>query len=74
MLIELSTDNGATWKKIYTSSSFDFNNQYQLLVPNTPSDSCIIRISDYYNSNISDTSGLFAISGELILANTREQL
>ena len=65
LLIELSTDNGATWEKIYTSSSFDFSNQYQLIVPNTPSDSCLIRISDYYNSDISDTSGLFAISGEL---------
>lgn len=65
ILIELSTDNGATWKKIYTSSSFDFNNEYQLLVPDTKSDSCFIRISDYYNPGIADTSGLFAISGEL---------
>ncbi len=65
MLIELSIDNGTTWKKIYTTNSFSLNNQYQLIVPNTPSDSCLIRISDYYNSDISDTSGLFAISGEL---------
>jgi photosystem II stability/assembly factor-like uncharacterized protein len=65
ILIELSTDNGAAWKKIYTSSSFDFNNEYQLLVPDTKSDSCFIRISDYYNPGIADTSGLFAISGEL---------
>ncbi|MGA9294321.1 MAG: YCF48-related protein [Ignavibacteriaceae bacterium] len=65
LLIELSTDNGSTWKKIYKSSEFDFENQYQLIVPNTPSDSCLIRISDYNNSNISDTSGLFVISGEL---------
>ncbi len=65
LLIELSTNNGYSWEKIYKSSSFDFNNQYQLIVPNTPSDSCLIRISDYNNSNISDTSGLFAISGEL---------
>ena len=65
VLIELSTDSGVTWKKIYTSSSFDFSNQYQIVVPNTPSDSCLVKISDYYNSNVSDTSGLFSISGVL---------
>ena len=65
LLIELSTDNGYSWKKIYKSGSLDFENQYQLVVPNTPSDSCLIRISDYNNSNVSDTSGLFTISGEL---------
>ncbi|MEJ2616351.1 MAG: YCF48-related protein [Ignavibacteriaceae bacterium] len=65
LLIELSTDNGYSWKKIYKLNSLDFENQYQLIVPNTPSDSCLIRISDFNNSNISDTSGLFTISGEL---------
>ena len=65
LLIELSTDNGSTWEKIYNTGSFNFSNQYQLIVPNTPSDSCLIRISDYYNSDISDTSGLFSISGHL---------
>jgi photosystem II stability/assembly factor-like uncharacterized protein len=65
LLIELSTDDGYSWKKIYKSSSLDFENQYQLIIPNTLSDSCLIRISDYNNSNISDTSGLFTISGEL---------
>ena len=65
LLIELSTDNGYSWEKIYKSSSLDFENQYQLIIPNTSSDSCLIRISDYNNSNISDTSGLFTISGKL---------
>lgn len=65
LLIELSIDNGSTWKKIYTTGSINFSNQFQFIVPNTPSDSCLIRISDYYNPSISDTSELFAISGEL---------
>jgi photosystem II stability/assembly factor-like uncharacterized protein len=63
--VELSTDNGTTWKKIYTSSSFDFSNEYQLIVPDTKSGSCFIRISDYDNPGIADTSGLFTISGDL---------
>jgi photosystem II stability/assembly factor-like uncharacterized protein len=65
VLIELSTDYGETWKKVYTSSSFDFSNEYDVIIPNTPSDSCLIRISDYYNPDISDTSGIFSISGIL---------
>jgi photosystem II stability/assembly factor-like uncharacterized protein len=65
VLIELSTDNGATWQKIYRSSLFELNNQYNIIVPNTPSDSCLVRVSDYYNLQISDTSNLFSISGTL---------
>ena len=65
VLIELSTDNGTTWNKIHTSSSFDFSNEYQMLVPDSKSGSCLIRISDYFNPGIADTSGLFSISGDL---------
>ena len=66
ILIELSTDNGVTWQYISaTISGFD---EYPVLVPNSPSDSCLIRISDYYNPAVADTSGLFKISGELYWA------
>ena len=64
ILIELSIDNGTTWQKIYKTDQFDLN-QFVLVVPNTPSDSCLIRISNYDNPNISDTSGLFSIYGKL---------
>lgn len=63
VLIELSTDKGASWQYV-TATVADFD-EYPILVPNTPSDSCLIKISDYYNPAIADTSGLFSISGKL---------
>ena len=64
VLIELSIDNGTTWQKIYKTAQFDLN-QYIMVVPNTPSDSCLIRISNYDNPAVSDTSSLFSIYGKL---------
>jgi photosystem II stability/assembly factor-like uncharacterized protein len=66
IVIELSTDNGATWRKLDTTSQYDFNNEYSLLAPNTPSGSCLIKISSYDDSTIADTSGSFSISGKLL--------
>lgn len=65
VLVELSTDYGNSWNEIYVSDLFDFENQFSLIVPNTPSSSCLVKVSDYYNPSVSDTSGLFNISGEL---------
>jgi len=65
VVIELSTDNGGSWEEIYISDLFDLESQYSLIVPNTPSSSCLIKVSDYYNPDIADTSGFFNISGEL---------
>ena len=64
VIIELSADNGASWQKIYTSNLFDVN-KYVMIVPDTPSDSCLIRISNFDNPVIADTSRLFTIFGEL---------
>jgi photosystem II stability/assembly factor-like uncharacterized protein len=64
VLIELSTDYGNNWKVIDHTYWFDIKS-YDIIVPNTPSDFCLIRISDYSNPHIADTSDLFTISGIL---------
>jgi photosystem II stability/assembly factor-like uncharacterized protein len=53
--IEFSTNNGSDWNIIYSniSSSLDSINW---VIPNTPSQSCLLRISDLNNSQIADTS------------------
>jgi len=65
VLIELSTDNGASWEQLYVADIFDFENEYNLIVPNIHSNACLVRVSDYDNPNRADTSGVFSISGEL---------
>jgi len=63
--IEYSTDNGNTWNSIVTnfpaaSGSFPWN------VSATPSDQCLIRISDAGNPGLNDISeNLFSISTPL---------
>lgn len=53
VLIELSLDNGATWSSLVTT----FNDGvYEWLVPNTPSEIALVRISDPTNSAYADTS------------------
>lgn len=52
--IQYSTDNGGTWNTIATSA---YNNgSYWWTVPNTPSTTCLVRISDYYNNMVYDVS------------------
>ncbi len=63
VLIELSLDNGATWKTITASDAYDFT--YDWVVPDTFSSSCLIRISDYDNPEIADTSKQFSIYGKM---------
>ncbi len=53
VLIELSTDDGQSWNPIATTEN-DF--LYVWTVPNTPSVSCLIRISDADNLLPSDVS------------------
>ncbi len=56
--IEFSTNNGTIWNILYSniSSSLDSINW---VIPNTPSQQCLIRISDVNNNLISDTSNSF---------------
>ena len=53
--IEYSTDSGSTWTDIVTST--DDDGTYSWTVPNTPSDQCLIRVSDTDGdpSDVSDT-------------------
>jgi hypothetical protein len=53
VLIEYSTDNGATWVSVDTASNTGL---YNWLVPAKDSNQCLVRISDSSNLNISDTS------------------
>jgi hypothetical protein len=59
--IEYTTDAGASW--ITIADSADNIGIYTLPVPNTPSDSCKVRISDVDNGVPFDlTDGFFAIT------------
>ncbi len=52
-LLELSLDNGANWSAIATTPN---NHIYQWTVPDTPSDSCLIRVSNAAGGGPSDVS------------------
>ena len=54
-----SVNNGASWTSLTNTSS----NYYNWTIPNNPSDECLIRVEDYYNSCIKDYSdAVFSIS------------
>jgi len=53
--IEYSTDNGENWSEIVTNKQAD-TITYPWIIPNTPSDSCLVRITDIATGLISDTS------------------
>ncbi len=59
----MSLDNGSTWQPISATSGYDFT--YDWVVPDTISSSCLIRISDYDNPEIADTSEQFSIYGKM---------
>jgi hypothetical protein len=52
--LEYSTNNGNSWSYIVYGT---YNNGYYTWnVPNTVSSTCLIRVSDYYNTSINDVS------------------
>jgi len=53
--IEYSTDNGNTWLIIATNVN-PLMGIYDWIVPNTPSTTCKVKISDEYNSSVSSQS------------------
>lgn len=60
VVIELSLDNGTTWTTLATTPNIGLG--YDWTVPNTPSDSCLIRVSDAVDNDPSDQSdAVFAI-------------
>jgi photosystem II stability/assembly factor-like uncharacterized protein len=63
VMIEYSTDGGINWNLISSSfNAYDGNNFYTWLVPNSPSNNCLLRIKDVLNGVITDVSDFpFAI-------------
>ncbi|MEO0294046.1 MAG: S8 family serine peptidase [candidate division WOR-3 bacterium] len=57
--IEYSTDNGSTWLDIIASISN--TGAYSWTIPNTPSDSCLVRISDIDGEPSDVSDGIFRI-------------
>ncbi len=59
--IEYSTNNGSSWSDIITS--IPDTGAYSWTIPDTPSDSCLVRITDTIGTSPSDTSdAMFKIS------------
>lgn len=59
--IEYSTNGGADWLTVVDTTAGD--GAYSWLVPNSPSDSCLIRISDVHNGiPVDQSDGFFSIS------------
>jgi subtilisin family serine protease len=60
--IELSLDNGATWTKIITTSN---DGQHGFIMPETPSDTCLFRISDSNGGGSDVSDAVFTIAADL---------
>jgi len=59
VIIEFSDDDGSTWETV--ESKLRNNNEYSWLVPETASDMCLIKITNYSNPLDTDTSESFEI-------------
>ncbi len=57
--LEYSYDNGVTWQLIKDNTSN--NRSYEWIIPDTPSDSCLVRVLNYDNLNVYDVSEQFHI-------------
>jgi len=58
--IEYSTDNGSSWTEEITSTPDD--GSYSWTIPDAPSDSCLVRVSDTSGSPSDTSDSLFAIT------------
>ncbi len=58
--IEYSTDNGSSWSDIIASTADD--GSHSTTIPSTPSDSCLIRVSDTDGSPTDVSDAVFTIS------------
>ncbi|MCX6564567.1 MAG: SBBP repeat-containing protein [Candidatus Aminicenantes bacterium] len=60
--IEYSTNNGTSWTTVIASTSN--TGSYPWTIPNTPSTTCLVRMSDASNATVSDLSdAVFTIVG-----------
>ncbi len=63
--LEYSIDNGATWIMIVASVAN--NGSYGWLVPNTPSSTCLVRVSEFGTPAVNDVSNVnFIIAPQFI--------
>ncbi len=70
--LEYTTNNGTSWNTI-TNSTSAIAQSYTWVVPNTPSTSCRIRVSDATNSVLNDISdALFKIASIVITSPINE--
>jgi hypothetical protein len=67
--LEYSTNNGANWTTIIASTDASAGS-YEWTVPNTPSTSCKVRISDAADATVSAVSGTFTISSSASITVT----
>jgi len=58
--IKYSTDNGSIWSDVIASTTDDGTHPWT--IPNTPSDSCLVRVSDTDGSPTDVSDSLFSIS------------
>ncbi|MHB9030823.1 MAG: Ser-Thr-rich GPI-anchored membrane family protein, partial [Candidatus Latescibacterota bacterium] len=69
--IELSTDNGTTWKLVSDNPASAASGTYSWKVPDEKSKQCVIRVSDRTDGAISSKSGTFEILvPELLIVHT----
>uniref|UniRef100_A0A7C4XKK1 T9SS type A sorting domain-containing protein n=1 Tax=candidate division WOR-3 bacterium TaxID=2052148 RepID=A0A7C4XKK1_UNCW3 len=62
--IEYSYDGGNSWNTIVESATN--SNSYEWTIPNTPSDNCLVKVSNYNNLNVYDLSDQFQIPLQVI--------
>ncbi|MGQ9465744.1 MAG: T9SS type A sorting domain-containing protein [bacterium] len=62
--IEYSYDGGNLWNTIVESATN--SNNYEWTIPNTPSDNCFVKVSNYNNLNVYDISEWFRIPLQII--------
>ena len=59
--LEFSPDNGINWTTIISSTPAS-TGSYAWTVPETPSQTCVVKVSDAANASLSSISGLFSIT------------
>jgi Leucine-rich repeat (LRR) protein len=68
VMIEYSTDNGNSWNTITASTAN--SGTYNWTVPNTPSPSCLVKISDTAGPAADTSDGIFTIAAQRTLTLT----
>ena len=71
--IEISTNNGTDWSTITNPNSSNHFNSFDWSIPNTPSESCLIKISERNNPEYYDISDyVFTIEPSITITSPLE--